>query len=110
VFCTTIETNRFYPEIMNNAPKIEERVEAMEEIAKQGFPLLVTAEPLMQFDLEEMVALIKRCNPKWVNIGRESKRKVLIPEPTEKEAQQLIAELKEFTKVNVKDNALIWTK
>lgn len=22
VFCTTIETNRFYPEIMNNAPKI----------------------------------------------------------------------------------------
>ena len=42
VFCTTIETNRFYPEIMNNAPKIEERVEAMEEIAKQGFPLLVT--------------------------------------------------------------------
>lgn len=109
-FCTTIETNRFYPEIMNNAPKIEERVEAMEEIAKQGFPLLVTAEPLMQFDLEEMVALIKRCNPKWVNIGRNSCKSVVLLEPTEKEAQQLIAELKEFTKVYVKSNALEWTK
>ena len=108
VFCTTIETNRFYPEIMNNAPKIEERVEAMEEIAKQGFPLLVTAEPLMQFDLEEMVALIKRCNPKWVNIGKESKGAVKIPEPTTEEVQQLIAELKSFTKVNIKDNALVW--
>ena len=110
IFCTTIETNRFYPEIMNNAPKIEERVEAMEEIAKQGFPLLVTAEPLMQFDLEEMVALIKRCNPKWVNIGRNSCRSITLPEPTREEVQQLVSELKEFTKVNVKDNALIWTK
>lgn len=110
VFCTTIETNRFYPEIMNNAPKIEERVEAMEKIAKQGFPLLVTAEPLMQFDLEEMVALIKRCNPKWVNIGRNSCKSVVLPEPTEKEAQQLITELEEFTKVYVKSNALEWTK
>ena len=35
VFCTTIETNRFYPEIMNKAPRIEERVEAMEEIARR---------------------------------------------------------------------------
>lgn len=110
VFCTTIETNRFYPEIMNNAPKIEKRVEAMEEITKQGFPLLVTAEPLMQFDLKEMVALIKRCNPKWVNIGRNTCKSVVLPEPTQEEVQQLIAELKEFTKVNVKKNALIWAK
>ena len=43
VFCTTIETNRFYPEIMNNAPKIGERVEAMEEIARLGRSTMVTA-------------------------------------------------------------------
>lgn len=110
VFCTTIETNRFYPEIMNNAPKIEERVEAMEEIAKQGRSTMVTAEPLMQFDLEEMVALIKRCNPKLVNIGRNSCRSIELPEPTREEVQQLTSELKEFTKVNIKDNALIWSK
>lgn len=110
VFCTTIETNRFYPDIMRNAPTIEERVEAMEEIAKQGFSTMVTAEPLMQFDLEEMVSFIKRCNPKWVNIGRNTCRNIELPEPTQEEVQQLIAESKEFTKVNVKSNALIWVE
>lgn len=113
VFCTTIETNRFYPEIMNKAPRIEERVEAMEEIARLGRPTMVTAEPLMQFDHEEMVSFIRRCSPKLVNIGKESKRRVKLPEPTQEEVQQLIAELKSlksFTKVNVKDNALEWCK
>ena len=113
VFCTTIETNRFYPEIMNKAPRIDERVEAMEEIARLGRPTMVTAEPLMQFDHEEMVSFIRRCSPKLVNIGKESKGRVKLPEPTQEEVQQLIAELKSlksFTKVNVKDNALEWCK
>ena len=113
IFCTTIETNRFYPEIMNKAPRIEERVEAMEEIARLGRPTMVTAEPLMQFDHEEMVSFIRRCSPKLVNIGKESKGRVKLPEPTQEEVQQLIAELKSlksFTKVNVKDNALEWCK
>ena len=110
IFCTTIETNRFYPEIMNKAPRIEERVEAMEKIARLGRPTMVTAEPLIQFDHEEMVSFIKRCNPKLVNIGKESKGRVKLPEPTQEEVQQLIAELKSFANVNVKDNALIWRK
>lgn len=110
VFCTTIETNRFYPEIMNKAPKIEERVEAMEEIARLGRSTMVTAEPLMQFDREEMVSFIRRCSPKLVNIGRNSCRKIVLPEPTKEDVQQLIVELKSFTKVNVKDNALEWYK
>ena len=113
VFCTTIETNRFYPEIMNKAPRIEERVEAMEEIARLGRPTMVTAEPLMQFDHEEMVSFIRRCSPKLVNRGRNSSRRIVLPEPTQDEVQQLIAELKSlksFTKVNVKDNALEWCK
>ena len=113
VFCTTIETNRFYPEIMNKAPRIDERVEAMEEIARLGRPTMVTAEPLMQFDHEEMVSFIRRCSPKLVNIGRKSCRRIVLPEPTQEEVQQLIAELKSlksFTKVNVKDNALEWCK
>ena len=110
VFCTTIETNRFYPEIMNNAPKIGERVEAMEEIARLGRSTMVTAEPLMRFDREEMVSFIRRCSPKLVNIGRNSCRRIVLPEPTQEEVQQLIAELKPFANVNVKDNALIWRK
>ena len=108
VFCTTIESDRFYPEIMNNSPKIEDRVEAMEEIAKQGFRTIITAEPLMQFDLEAMVTAIKRCCPRLVNIGRNTCRNIQLPEPTAEEAQLLIAELNLFTKVHVKDNAKIW--
>ena len=110
VFCTTIETNRFYPEIMNNAPKIEERVEAMEEIARLGRSTMVTAEPLMQFDREEMVAFIKRCSPKLVNIGRNSCRRIVLPEPAQEEVRQLVTELESFTKVNVKENASEWRK
>ena len=110
VFCTTIETNRFYPEIMNKAPRIEERVEAMEEIARLGRSTMVTAEPLMLFDCEEMVSFIRRCNPRLVNIGRNSCRRIVLPEPTQEEVLQLIAELKSFANVNVKDNALEWCK
>ena len=110
VFCTTIETNRFYPKVMNNAPRIEERVEAMEEIARLERSTMVTAEPLMKFDHEAMVAFIRRCSPKLVNIGRNSCRRIVLPEPTQEEVQQLIAELKSFAKVNVKDNALEWCK
>lgn len=65
IFCTTIETNRFYPKIMNNAPKIGERVEAMEEIARLGRSTMVTAEPLMQFDHEEMVSLSESASLSW---------------------------------------------
>lgn len=74
---------------------------------------MVTAEPLMRFDREEMVSFIRRCNPKLVNIGRNSCRRIVLPEPTQEEVQQLIAKLKSlksFTKVNVKDNALEWCK
>ncbi len=108
VFCTTLETNRSYPDIMRNAPKIEERVEAMEELARQGFPTLVTAEPLLQFDHDEFLALIKRCKPKWVNIGRNSVRDVILPELTAEEVKELITALKVFTKVHMKSNASMW--
>ena len=108
VFCTTIESNRTYPEIMNNSPNIEDRVLAMEELAKQGFRTILTAEPLMQFDLEAMITAIKRCCPRLVNIGRNTCRNIQLPEPTAEEVQLLIAELNLFTKVHVKDNAKIW--
>ena len=82
----------------------------MEEIARLGRPTMVTAEPLMQFDHDEMVSFIRRCSPKLVNIGRNSCRRIVLPEPTQEEVQQLIAELKSLANVNVKDNALIWRK
>ena len=109
VLCTTIESNRFYPDIMNNAPQIEERVKAMEEIAGKGFKTMVTAEPLMEFDLDEMLSIIKRCKPRLVNIGRNTHRDILLPEPPSEKVQKMIDELKQFTKVNVKENAKVWS-
>ena len=110
VVCTTIETNRFYPEIMRNSPEIEERVRAMEKIVDLGIDTYVTAEPLMQFDLDKMIEYIKRCKPLQVNIGRNTNRKVQLPEPTANEVKVLITELEKFTKVEIKKNARIWFK
>ncbi len=108
VFGTTIESNRFYPEIMCNAPQIEERVEAMEKMANLGFATMVTAEPLLSFDLEQMLEYIKRCNPKKVNIGRNSYRNIELPEPSKEEVKLLIEGLKGISKIEIKKNAKLW--
>ncbi len=110
VFATTIESNRNYPEIMSNSPKIEERAEAMEKIANLGFRTMVTTEPLMQFDLTDMVSIIKQCQPRLVNIGRNTCRDIQLPEPEQEKVRDLKVALDEFTRVNVKKNALIWFK
>lgn len=63
IMCTTIETNRWYGEHMRNSPRIENRALAMEKIAEMGFKTHITIEPVMDFDLDELLMLIKRCKP-----------------------------------------------
>jgi DNA repair photolyase len=100
--CTTIETNRFYPEIMHNSPIPTERAEAMKSIRK-GYKKYVTIEPIIDFDLPEMIELIKMCEPVQVNIGADSGNNNL-PEPSKEKILRLINELKTFTNVNIKEN------
>lgn len=108
VICTTIETNRWYPEVMRKCPRIEDRVSAMEEISKRGIKTYVTAEPLMDFDLEEMIECIRRCNPVQVNFGKESFREVELPEPDNEKVDRLVREVAKFTeRIVVKKNALL---
>lgn len=57
-----------------------------------------------------MVEYIRRCNPKQVNIGRNTNRKVELPEPTADEVKALVEELEKFTKVEIKKNARVWFK
>lgn len=103
VICTTIETNRYYP-VMGNAPSVEERVSAIEIIKSEtDVDVYVTIEPIMDFDLPEMIDLIRRCNPVQVNIGADSKGNKL-PEPTKEKAEKLIVELNKFTTVKEKKN------
>jgi len=101
VICTTIETNRFYPEIMANSPKPEFRAQSMSELYE--FVRFVTIEPIMDFDLPELVELIKLCCPVQVNIGADSGGHKL-PEPSKEKILDLISELSKFTVVVQKKN------
>lgn len=97
VFCTTIETNRFYNDIMFHSPHPYNRAYEM--------PLnnYVTIEPVIDFDLQEMLGLIKICSPKQVNIGADSGKNGL-PEPSKEKLLQLIEGLQEFTTIAKKRN------
>ncbi len=104
ILCTTIETNRYDSKFMGNTPRPEERAVAMEKIAALDITPYVTAEPIMDFDLVEMVSLIKRCRPKKVSIGMNSRREIKLPEPSPEKICDLIDELLTFTKVDIKRN------
>lgn len=105
VVCTTLETNRHYPEIMNNAPTPQKRAEAMAKIAERGIKTFVTIEPIMDFDIDEFVALVRMCKPEQVNIGAESKHLVQVPQPSNgNKLISLILQLIPYTKIKVKKN------
>ena len=98
---TTIETNRMYKEIMGTTPSPEDRVTALGQIL--GISRFVTIEPILDFDLEAMVALIQRCRPDQVNIGADSGGHSL-PEPPVEKVLQLIDRCASFTTVVNKRN------
>lgn len=100
VICTTIETNRFIPEIMDKSPRPIDRAGFMNEIIR---PKYVTIEPVLDFDLIEMVELIEMCEPIQVNIGADSGGNNM-PEPSKEKLLKLIKELNKFTKVKQKSN------
>ena len=105
--CITIETNRDYP-VMGNTPFPSERAlifgsvldDSIEELRISKF---VTIEPIMDFDLKELLGLINLCNPEQVNIGADSQRNNL-PEPSAEKVLELVAELRKNTKVHLKKN------
>ncbi len=63
----------------------------------------ITIEPILEFKLENLVAIIQHAEPTWVNIGADSKNHGL-PEPSWEKVEALIAELKKFTVVKCKFN------
>lgn len=101
ILCTTIETNRWYPEIMGTATHPELRSDAMNRI--NGFEKQVTIEPIIDFDLDEMVRIIKWAGALKVNIGADSKHNHL-PEPSKEKLLALINELEKFTIIDRKTN------
>ena len=102
IFCTTIESNRVYPDVMHNSPIPSMRAAYMNRISHWG-QTYVTIEPVIDFDLKEMVELIKLCNPMQVNVGADSGNNRL-PEPSKEKLLALIDELKKFTVIDQKRN------
>jgi hypothetical protein len=101
IYCTTIETNR--ENNLYNAPERKYR-----EIAIMGINrnrrVMITIEPIMDFDLIEFRDMLYRMNPIQINIGADSGHNNL-PEPSKEKVLQLIKELKKLKlKVFLKDN------
>lgn len=99
--CTTIETNKWIPQIMNKSPFPHQRAANMALL--KHFDKYVTIEPILDFDLEEMLEMIKVCEPIQVNIGADSGGNKL-PEPSKEKLLALIKGLKEFTIIDKKTN------
>lgn len=100
---TTIETNTYYSE-MGKTPFPEERASGMYMANFFGYRTFVTIEPIIDFTLDALTAMIKLCKPSFVNIGANTNSKVKLPEPSPKKITALIEELKHFTEVKIKSN------
>lgn len=98
---TTIESNKQYD--ISKAPPCYYRKCDIVDLRKLGCRVMVTIEPIMQFDLDVMVQWMKDINPLWINIGADSKGHNL-DEPSWEKVEQLINELEKFTKVVLKNN------
>ena len=102
VVCTTIESNKDLFEIKRNSPDVFKRAMAMNELS-QIIDTYVTIEPIMDFDMDIMVQLIRDCNAKRINIGADSGRNNL-PEPSKSKVLELVSELQKFTIIHNKSN------
>lgn len=103
VICTTIESNRFYPQVMGKSPKPSKRLTALYNLSLKGFETYVTIEPILDFDLNVFVSMFKALNVKQVNIGADSK-KGRLPEPGKEKILKLVSELGKQTNVKLKPN------
>lgn len=100
IFGITVESNRSLRGY-SKAQSSQARVSNMQEWFMKR--KMITIEPIIDFDLMEMIDIIKEVRPEFVNIGADSKGHNL-PEPSEEKIKRLIEELRKFTKVNLKDN------
>ena len=102
-FATTIESNRDYT--ISNAQCMTDRAYAMAHLQAMGFPVMVTIEPIMDFDHDALVEMLRKIGPFQVNIGCNTNREVKLPEPTRDQIVALVQELRTFTKVELKSNS-----
>jgi len=86
-FATTIESNRNYPAI-SSAPPVEERKRWI-GVLGHAYPISITIEPVLDFDVDMLASWIHELSPEWVAIGADSKGHKL-PEPTPEKVRSLV--------------------
>jgi len=97
IFGTTIESNRYYE--ISKAPEVEKRATAISLINET----LISIEPILDFDLDELLEWMEIIYPSFISIGADSKNHHLHEPPAEK-IKELIQELQKFTEVKIKPN------
>ena len=103
VIGTTIESNRWHSE-MGKAPYPAQRCHDIASLSISAFPVMITVEPIMDFDMPDLFEFIKNCYPELVNIGADSKGHKL-PEPSADKINSLIIELRHHgIQVKIKSN------
>lgn len=104
ILCTTIETNREDLILsISNAPPVHLRVKAMKELDWRW--KMVTIEPILQFDISELIEMVNCINPNYVNVGADSKNHHL-QEPTGGQVDILIKLLKEMPRYVIEKSNL----
>lgn len=96
---TTIETNRnFTTDVRGHTPLPIDRFRA---IIKVGLPVHISIEPILDFDLKELLRWMKVIAPVKVSVGYDSLNNML-PGPGYGKTVRLIEELEKFTEVERK--------
>jgi len=98
---TTIETNRDY-QVKTEAPVVAKRALAMKSLPS-GIEKMVSIEPIMDFDLDEMVSLVRMIEPEFVSVGADIKGHIL-PEPPWSKVEALVSALRKMAIVRLKGN------
>jgi protein gp37 len=97
---TTIETNRMYTDTKAPQPKV--RYHAMKWLSLTR-KLMVSIEPIMNFDMPVLVSWIANLRPLFVSVGADSGNNSL-SEPSPEKLKELLSELNLITEVRRKKN------
>jgi DNA repair photolyase len=92
IFCTTIESNIIYPGIIGRAPVPQMRHAAAKILSTHNQRVMVTVEPILDFDEDLFLDMLIDIRPEQVNIGADSKGHRL-PEPKPEKVIWLIRNL-----------------
>lgn len=99
----TLESNREYPDI-SKAPSIADRVYWMKRLREEtSFEIMISIEPILDFDLDEFMEMITEIRPAFISIGADSKYHHL-PEPSLEKVGELLLALRSVTELKIKDN------